>query len=158
MTLKDDTKQVMIDLFAFIFINDMDVILGDFYVKFFVRPTKDGNKIIKRGEYLCFKFTVSENKAAILWVTIFFISWIYLEIFFVIETLYSDVHLFNTNMTIYGNAIIDTYVNGLDPGLCWYFSANQINLILIQEIFVFASPFIILIFENYFKLREMSKT
>ena len=50
MTLKDDTKQVMIDLFAFIFINDMDVILGDFYVKFFVRPTKDGKiKSLKEG-------------------------------------------------------------------------------------------------------------
>ncbi len=60
-TLKEDTKQVMIDLFAFLFINDMDIILGEFYVKFFVRSVRDGNKIIKRGDFLSFKFTVTEN-------------------------------------------------------------------------------------------------
>jgi hypothetical protein len=47
--LKDDTKQVLIDLLAFIFINDMDVILGEFYIKFFVRSSKDGNLIVSRG-------------------------------------------------------------------------------------------------------------
>lgn len=87
----------MIDLFAFLFINDMDIILGDFYVKFFVRPTKDGNKIIKRGEYLSFRFTASENRTAILWVSIFFISWVYLELFFVIESFYAKIPVFNTN-------------------------------------------------------------
>jgi len=95
--LKEDTKQVMIDLFAFLFINDMDIILGDFYVKLFVKPCKDGNKIIKRGEYLSFKFTHAENQAAAFWVFLFFISWIHLELFFLIETNYSDVPIFYTN-------------------------------------------------------------
>lgn len=81
----------MIDLFAFLFINDMDIILGDFYIKFFVRPSRDGNKIIKRGEFLHFKFTIAENRTAILWVSIFFVSWVYIEIFFIIETFYAKV-------------------------------------------------------------------
>jgi hypothetical protein len=87
----------MIDLFAFLFINDMDIILGDFYVKLFVRPTKDGNKIIKRGEFLSFRFSSSENRTAILWVSIFFISWVFLELLFIIETIYSKTPVFNTN-------------------------------------------------------------
>jgi hypothetical protein len=39
ITLKENTKQVLIDLLAFLFINDMDVILGDFYIKFFIRSS-----------------------------------------------------------------------------------------------------------------------
>ena len=147
----------MIDLFAFLFINDMDIILGDFYVKLFVRPCKDGNKIIKRGEYLCFKFTDSENKTAVLWVFLFFISWIHLELFFLIETYYSDAPIFYTNITIYGNGILDTYVNGYDPSLLWYFSANQINFILLQEFFIFLTPLIILVFDRYFLFNEKNK-
>jgi hypothetical protein len=51
----------MIDLFAFLFINDLDTILGEFYVKLFVRTIKDGNIIIKRGDFIKFKFTHAEN-------------------------------------------------------------------------------------------------
>jgi hypothetical protein len=47
--LKDDTKQVLIDLLAFIFINDMDKTLGEFFIKYFVRSSKDGNLIISKG-------------------------------------------------------------------------------------------------------------
>jgi hypothetical protein len=63
----------------------MDVIIGEFYIKFFVRSSKDGNLIISRGKFLNFKFSQAEFRTSILWVAIFFISWIYLEIFYVIE-------------------------------------------------------------------------
>ena len=51
----------MIDLFAFMFINDMDIILGELYVKLFVRTCKHGNIIIKRGDFVKFKLTHAEN-------------------------------------------------------------------------------------------------
>jgi len=65
---------------AFIFINDMDEIVGDFYIKFFVRASCDGKMILYKGEFLKFKYNRYETKSAILYVAIFLISWIFLEL------------------------------------------------------------------------------
>ena len=89
----------------------MDVILGDFYIKFFVRSSQDGNKIIAEEKFLRFTLSKSEQRTSIVWVSIFFASWVYLEIFFVIENFFSLDPIMNTSNTIYGNSILDTVVN-----------------------------------------------
>jgi hypothetical protein len=70
-----------------------------------------GNIIVSKGKFLQFKFTRSENKTAHLWVAIFFISWIYILFFFVIEN--QNTPSGQNPLNIYGNAILDTITNNL---------------------------------------------
>ena len=57
----------------------------------------------------------------------------------------------HTPFSIYGEAILDVYINQHPLNLIWYFSNSNINFLLFIEFWVILSPIILLFFDTNFK-------
>ena len=45
-------KSILIDMFALLLINDVDMYVGTFYIKYDVQSTEEGHEIITNGDWL----------------------------------------------------------------------------------------------------------
>ena len=56
----------------------------------------------------------------------------------------------HTPFSIYGEAILDVYINQHPLNLIWYFSNQNLNFLLFIEFWVILAPFTLLFFDTYF--------
>jgi hypothetical protein len=63
---------------AFLVLNDLDVIFGQFYLNVFIRSCNEGKKYVVSEEFLKFKFKESEQIAGFIWIMVFSLGWLFL--------------------------------------------------------------------------------
>ena len=107
-----------------------------------MKPTIDGQQILKSYKNFHFEFKKSEQYAAISWTLIFVTLKLYL------------VNLYAYDINYQGYCLLDQIINQPNINQTWYFyiDGQHLNLYLLIELWVISAPLILLLFDYAFNL------